>query len=92
MRRLLVLVIDDRLVVNTHGVLDHSVLHRPIAINVAAEFGDPCKVPAQVSHKAYGSGSIWRETARKIEKEKVTRTFSPYRMRPATAPNASSFR
>ena len=53
------LYIDDRLVVDTHGMLDRSLLHHPEVLEVASQFGDPYKVLAPVSHEAHGSGSAW---------------------------------
>lgn len=53
------LYIDDRLVVDTHGMLDRSLLHHPDVLETASEFGDPYKVLAPVSHEAHGSGSAW---------------------------------
>jgi hypothetical protein len=53
------LYIDDRLVVDTHGMLDRSLLHHPDVLEAASEFGDPFKVLAPVSHEAHGSGSAW---------------------------------
>ena len=53
------LYIDDRLIVDKHGMLDRSLLHHPEVLEAAAEFGDPYKVLAPVSHEAHGSGSAW---------------------------------
>jgi hypothetical protein len=53
------LYIDDRLVVDTHGMLDRSLLHHPEVLETAAEFGDPYKVLAPVSHEAHGSNTAW---------------------------------
>ena len=51
--------IDDRLMVDTHGMLDRTLLHHPDVLEMASEFGDPYKVLAPVSHEAHGSGSTW---------------------------------
>ena len=53
------LYIDDRLIVHEQGMLDRSLLHHPEVLEVAAEFGDPYKVLAPVSHEAHGSGTQW---------------------------------
>ena len=53
------LYIDDRLVVDTGGMLDRSLLHHPDVLEVAAQYGDPYAVLAPVSHEAHGSGTIW---------------------------------
>jgi hypothetical protein len=49
----------NRLVVDTHGMLDRALLHHPEVLEAAAEFGDPYRVLAPVSHEAHGSGSAW---------------------------------
>jgi len=53
------LYIEDRLVVDKHGMLDRSLLHHPEVLEVAAEFGDPYQVLAPVSHEAHGSNTAW---------------------------------
>jgi len=53
------LYIDDRLIVHEQGMLDRSLLHHPEVLEVAAEFGDPYKVLAPISHEAHGSGTQW---------------------------------
>ncbi len=53
------LYIDDRLIVREQGMLDRSLLYHPEVLEVAAEFGDPYKVLAPVSHDAHGSGTQW---------------------------------
>jgi len=53
------LYIDDRLVVDHHGMLDRALLHHPEVLEAASEFGDPYQVLAPVSHEAHGSGTAW---------------------------------
>lgn len=53
------LYIDDRLVVDRHGMLDRSLLFDPDVVEVASHYGDPKQVLAPVSHEAQGSGTIW---------------------------------
>ena len=53
------LYIDDRLIVDTHGMLDRAFLHHPEVLKVASQFGDPYQVLAPVSHEAHGSGTAW---------------------------------
>jgi hypothetical protein len=53
------LYIDDRLVVDEHGMLDRLLLHHPDVLEVASQYGDPYQVLAPVSHEAHGSGTTW---------------------------------
>jgi hypothetical protein len=53
------LFIDDRLVVDSFGMLDRSLLHHPDVLAVASEYGDPFDVLAPMSHAAHGSGTLW---------------------------------
>src|SRR5215471_2083396 len=53
------LYIDDRLIVDKHGMLDRALLYHPEVLEVASQFGDPYKVLAPVSHEAHGSGTAW---------------------------------
>ena len=36
--------IDDRLIVDKHGMLDRALLHHPEVLEAASEFGDPYRV------------------------------------------------
>jgi hypothetical protein len=44
------LYIDDRLVVDKHGILDRSLLYDPDVLEAAAAYGDPYEILAPVSH------------------------------------------
>jgi hypothetical protein len=50
------LYIDDRLIVDKHGLLDRSILYHPEVLEVAAEYGDPHEVLMPASHAAEGWG------------------------------------
>src|SRR4029078_4432840 len=46
--------IDDRLILDTHGVLDRTLLYDPEVLEVASRYGDPHRALSQGAHEAHG--------------------------------------